>query len=115
MRMSDFGKVHRLANKRRHMVMLLSGSEEGDPIEVTVGGWQGDISDSLSDAIAVEIARHAKAELERIEAELLALGVQIDIPREAYTHRDLPEWETADQDEDASDEAEAGEVTNAAA
>ena len=121
MKLSDFGRVHKLANERRHAMMVLCAIEVGADVDLTVGGWNVGLDEAAVEKLMKHAAQEAENDIRIIEAALAALGVEVDIPREAYTERDLPEWESGHDDDEEGDEhepqaeAEAGEVTNAAA
>lgn len=97
MKMSQINKAVRLINDRRITVCLLDNLAEGEDIEIAVGGYPADVSDAVLQAVADSAAELGLADLARIEAELVALGIEIDVPRDAYRHTEFPHEDDDDE------------------
>lgn len=96
MRMSQLNQTVALSNRRRNLIVLMSAIDEGLEVEVAIGGWPAEVPEDLQEQVAGIAAATAASELVEVEARLVALGVEIDIPREHY----LPEDEIDDGDDE---------------
>ncbi len=98
MKLSTLNQVAILASERRRLVAVLSDIEDGETVQATVCGWDVDVPDDIAEQLTDRVAKAAAADLDRVEAEISALGVEIDIPRSVYRrgHGSGPECDCYD-------------------
>ena len=85
MKLSMMQTAYNLAVERRNAALSLEDLNDGAECEVAFNGWPVEISDDDAEILRNAAVNQMEEDIKRIERELVALGVEIDIPIDGYT------------------------------
>lgn len=99
-KLSKINHVVALGNARRNIALVLAAIEQGQDVEITVGGWPLEIGDGPElTALLDESAKLARHRLAEADAELAALGVEVDVTAETIVRAYHGGWDEDDEPE----------------